>query len=211
MRTDDLIKAMAADERRARTPGKAVALLLPAGLVGAALLFVLCLRVRPDLAAAMMTPRLMVKFGFTVSLALAAMAVVLAMVRPGQRSAPRAVALLLPLGILALGIAGELGATAPEDWMPGLMGHNARYCVVLVPLMAAPVLIALLVALRAGAPTRPALAGAVAGLAAGGIGAALYAFHCTDDSPLFVLVWYGIGIAAVTAAGALIGRRLLAW
>jgi len=56
---------------------------------------------------------------------------------PGQRSAPRAVALLLPLGILALGIAGELGATAPEDWMPGLMGHNARYCVVLVPLMAA--------------------------------------------------------------------------
>ncbi|MCX5477624.1 DUF1109 domain-containing protein [Kaistia geumhonensis] len=211
MRTDDLIRAMAEDERRAPAPARAVALLLPAGLIGAALLFVLFLRVRPDLAGAMMTPRLMVKFGFTVSLAIAAMAVVLAMVRPGQRSAPRAVALFLPFGILALGVAGELGAMGPDSWMPGLMGHNARYCVVLVPLMAAPVLAALLIAFRQGAPTRPALAGAVAGLAAGGIGATLYAFHCTDDSPLFVLVWYGIGIAAVTAVGAVIGRRLLAW
>ena len=37
-----------------------------------------------------------------------------------------------------------------------------------------------------GVPTRPALAGAVAGLLAGGLAASFYAAHCTDDSPLFV-------------------------
>ena len=40
---------------------------------------------------------------------------------------------------------------------------------------------------RAGASV---LAGAVAGLAAGGVAATLYAAHCTDNSPLFVATWY---------------------
>lgn len=70
---------------------------------------------------------------------------------------------------------------------------------------------ALLLALRRGAPTSPVRAGAVASLAAGAIGAALYALHCVDDSPLFVLAWYGLAIGIVTAAGAALGRRILAW
>jgi hypothetical protein len=37
----------------------------------------------------------------------------------------------------------------------------------------------------------------------------LYASHCTDDSPLFVATWYPIATAVVTAAGALIGARVL--
>ena len=73
------------------------------------------------------------------------------------------------------------------------------------------ILAAMLFILRDGAPLRPALAGAAAGLAAGGLGAALYAAHCTDDSPLFVAAWYGVAIAAVAAAGALAGARWLRW
>ena len=46
----------------------------------------------------------------------------------------------------------------------------------------------------------PSLAGAVAGLAAGGVAATLYAAHCTDDSPLFVATWYTLAIAALAAA-----------
>jgi hypothetical protein len=65
--------------------------------------------------------------------------------------------------------------------------------------------------MRHGAPTRPALAGAVAGLLAGGLGAALYAAHCTDDSPLFVATWYTIAIAGVTIVGSLLGRYFLRW
>ena len=66
-------------------------------------------------------------------------------------------------------------------------------------------------ALRYGAPARPTLAGAVAGLAAGGISATLYAAHCTDDSPLFVATWYTLAIAILTAAGALGGRAFARW
>jgi hypothetical protein len=100
----------------------------------------------------------------------------------------------------------------PEaKWAGRLVGKNARVCVASIPLIAAPVLAAALLGLRRGAPTRPALAGAVAGLAAGGLGAALYAAHCTDDSPLFVMAWYVPAIAVVTAAGALLGLRILRW
>jgi len=75
---------------------------------------------------------------------------------------------------------------------------------------AAP-LAALLYALKSGAPDSPALAGAAAGLVAGSIGAAVYATHCIEDSPLFLALWYTIGISAVTLLGAAIGRHTLKW
>jgi hypothetical protein len=65
--------------------------------------------------------------------------------------------------------------------------------------------------LRHGAPSRPTLAGAVAGLAAGGLAATFYAAHCTDDSPLFVATWYTIAIAVLTLLGALGASRIARW
>jgi hypothetical protein len=53
------------------------------------------------------------------------------------------------------------------------------------------------------------LAGAAAGLLAAACGATLYAFHCFDDSPLFVATWYTLATALVTAIGALAGSKLL--
>jgi hypothetical protein len=91
------------------------------------------------------------------------------------------------------------------------MGHNAAFCLTFIPLLSLPPLIGFLLALRSGAPQRPALAGAAAGLAAGSIAAALYAWHCIDDSPLFIATWYTIAIAAVSAIGAGIGGRYLRW
>ena len=70
---------------------------------------------------------------------------------------------------------------------------------------------ALLIALRAGAPQSPAMAGAVAGLLAGALSAALYATHCPDDSPLFVALWYTLAVGLVTLTGALLGHRVLRW
>jgi hypothetical protein len=65
------------------------------------------------------------------------------------------------------------------------------------------------VVVRHGAPARPAVAGAIAGLLSAGLAATLYASHCTDDSPLFVAAWYTIATALVTAVGALAGAKLL--
>jgi hypothetical protein len=66
-----------------------------------------------------------------------------------------------------------------------------------------------LVGLQHGAPARPAVAGAIAGLLSAGLAATLYASHCTDDSPLFVATWYSIATALVAAIGALAGSRVL--
>ena len=74
-----------------------------------------------------------------------------------------------------------------------------------------PLLAGTLWALRRGASTRPALAGAVAGLLSGGAAAAIYAVHCTEDSPLFYAVWYSLAILAVTGLGAALGSRVLRW
>jgi hypothetical protein len=55
------------------------------------------------------------------------------------------------------------------------------------------------------------LAGAVAGLLAGGLAATFYAAHCFDDSPLFVATWYTIAIIILAALGALGGRFFVRW
>jgi hypothetical protein len=66
-----------------------------------------------------------------------------------------------------------------------------------------------LLGLRRGAPSRPAVAGAIAGMVSAGLAATLYASHCTDDSPLFVATWYTLATALVTAVGAAVGSRVL--
>jgi hypothetical protein len=65
--------------------------------------------------------------------------------------------------------------------------------------------------LRRGATTAPRLAGALAGLAGSGLAAAIYTLHCTENSPLFYVTWYGLGIVVVTLVSAAIGKRYLRW
>ncbi len=93
--------------------------------------------------------------------------------------------------------------------MTRLVGNNWRTCLIAIPLMSLPLLAAALLGLRHGAPTRPAATGAIAGLLSAGLAATLYASHCTDDSPLFVVTWYTTATALVTAIGALAGSRVL--
>ncbi len=100
----------------------------------------------------------------------------------------------------------------PSDlWLTKLVGSNAIHCLTLIPLLSIAPLAALLVAMRAGAPVSPTLAGAAAGFVAAGIAATLYASNCTDDSPLFVATWYTLATLIVVAVGALVGGRLLRW
>jgi hypothetical protein len=66
-------------------------------------------------------------------------------------------------------------------------------------------------ALRRAAPTNLKRAGAIAGVVAGALGAAVYAFHCHDDSVPFIAIWYGAPIALFAFVGATLGPRLLRW
>ena len=116
---------------------------------------------------------------------------------------------MIPVGLLAAGISSEMMMPQRLPMMTRLVGQNSRVCMSAIPAMSLPLLAAALIALRHGAPTRPALAGAIAGLLSAGIAATFYASHCTDDSPLFVVTWYTIATALVTAVGALAGSRVL--
>ncbi len=212
MKTDDLIKAIAADAS-ARVPslGARLATALAIGAVLAVALFVLTLGVRPDVLEALQTWR------FDTKLAVALLTFVAALRATGRLARPDAdrrlalAALLLPLLALAIAVGWELILSPVATWSARAIGSNSKLCVVSIVAMSIAPLAALLIALRAGAPSSPGMAGATAGLAAGGLAAALYATHCTDDSPMFVTLWYIPAILTITLMGAGAGRRVLRW
>lgn len=124
--------------------------------------------------------------------------------------AGRPVVFAAGLVALALVIAAFLSPPAVGLSM-AFMGKSLDACLISIVALSVPVLGGTLIALRRGAPTHPTWSGALAGLAAGGLAAALYSLHCTEDSPLFYVPWYGVGIAMASVAGALIGRFALRW
>lgn len=212
MRTDDLIHALAADGLKpARFGARDVALALGAGFAVSAVAFWLTLGPREDIREAMATIRF--DFKILVMLVLAATCAVLTLrlAIPGQATRTAWLIALLAPAMLAVAVAMEMIVVHAPQWLTELVGSNSLDCLISIPLLSLPLLAAMLWALRRGAPTRPGLTGAVAGIAAGGLGAALYAVQCTDDSPLFVATWYSLALVIVGLLGACIGQRVLRW
>ena len=210
MDTDQLIRTLAADNsHHARPVGFVLALALLAAAPVSLLMFVTELGVRPDVMSAMHNPFFNLKFAITLALASAAITVALHLSRPEASLRGWLWLLMIPVGLLVAGISGEMMMPQRLPMMVRLVGNNSKVCMTAVPLMALPLLVAALIGLRHGAPTRPAITGAMAGLLSAGLAATLYASHCEDDSPLFVATWYTIATAMVTAVGALLGSRVL--
>src|SRR6267378_1875215 len=210
METDQLIRSLAADNaHRAHPVGVVLALALLAAAPVSVAMFFVGLGVRPDVMTAMRNPFFDLKFLVTLALAISAIAVSLHLSRPEASLHGWAWLLLIPAGLLVAGIGSEMMMPQRLPMMTRLVGSNSRTCLIAIPLMSLPLLAAALIGLRHGAPTRPAVAGAIAGLLSAGLAATLYASHCTDDSPLFVATWYTMATALVTAVGALAGSRVL--
>ena len=210
MDTDQLIRTLAADNAHpARPVGFALMLALLAAAPVSLVMFFTELGIRPDVMTAIRNPFFDLKFAVTLALAIAAIAVSLHLSRPEASLRGFGWLLLAPVGILAAAIGGEMMMPQRMPMMSRMVGKNSSICLVAIPLLSLPFLAGALIGLRHGAPSRPALAGALAGLLSAGLAATLYASHCTDDSPLFVAVWYTIATALVTAIGALAGAKWL--
>ena len=181
------------------------------GILVAAAVFFTGIGFRPDLSQALQSVRFLFKFVVTLALAVSATGAVLRTGSPGKRIERWGWALAVAPALLACAVLVEMVSVPESAWMTRLVGQNARFCLTLIPLLSVGPLALLLIALRQGAPTRPGLAGAMAGLAASGIAATFYASNCTDDSPLFVAAWYPIAVLMVTTAGFLAGRKFLTW
>jgi hypothetical protein len=210
MDTDQFIRALAADNAHHGQPvGMVLALSLLSAAPVSVVLFLVILGVRPDVMTAMHNPFFDLKFVVTLALALSALTVGLHLSRPEAGPRGWIWLLLIPVGLLVAGISSEMMLPQRLPMMTRLVGHNSRVCLSAIPTISLPLLVAALIGLRHGAPTRPVLTGALAGFLSAGFAATLYAAHCTDDSPLFVATWYTLAALAVAAVGALAGSKVL--
>jgi len=169
------------------------------------------LHLRPDLLDAMGTAMFWVKLAYPLSLALVAGLAAERLARPAATARDRLVWLALPFGAVALAAIVQFVTAAPHSRDAIVMGGSARVCPFLVLAASLPPLLGLIWAMRGLAPTRLRETGAVIGLAAGGVGAFAYAWHCTEWGAPFLAFWYTLGILAAAALGALLGPILLRW
>jgi hypothetical protein len=211
VKTDKLIDLLAQDSAVRWKIGRILGFATIGGAVIAGAAFFIGIGFRSDIASAVETVRFLFKFVVTLSLATAAIGALLRIARPGAPLGFWGWAFAAAPVLLGGAVIAELVAVPESAWAARLVGQNSRFCLTLIPLLAIGPLVCLLLALRQGAPSRPGLAGAIAGLAASGIAATFYAANCTDDSPLFVMTWYPIATAIVVLVGYLAGTKFLKW
>ncbi len=212
MKTGDLINSLAADPVAPPIHlGRRVSLALALGAAVSLALFLAAVGPRPDIAEAARTVRFDLKFVDTFTLLAPSALLCWRLLRPDARPGALALLLIAPFALLAGAVVAELLLVPRDLWGTRLIGTNSLHCLSLIPLLSIPPLTALIIAMRAGAPQYPALSGALAGAAAAGVAATIYASSCPDDSPLFVASWYPLATLAVVVAGALAGRRFLQW
>lgn len=186
-----------------------LALAASLGLMASAAAAVVALGLNTALAD--MGTALVVKLAYVAGLAAGALWLADRVARPGARWQPAARATTLVLLAMALLAMSRLITTPDDERLALLLGRSWTSCPWRVAALSVPALVAALWALRGLAPTQPRLAGFTAGLLAGALGALGYSLYCAEVSPLFVLVWYTLGMLVPAGVGALLGPGLLRW
>jgi hypothetical protein len=213
MRTGDLIALLAADATPV-DPARAdrrFFIKLAGGAVLAVAAMLLLIGPRPDLASAAALAMFWIKLIFPASLALAACVMLRRLSHPGMRLGRAPAAAALPVAAVWI-FAGLVLLSAPAGGRLALvLGDTWLECPFSIASLSVPALGLALWAARELAPTRPVLAGAAAGLFAGGVAAFAYALHCREMQAPFLAVWYVAGMLIPAGIGALLGRRLLRW
>lgn len=213
MKTDELITFLATGTASvpAHAAARRYALALMWGLPCAVLLLLATLGVRSDLAQAAATLKFWGKPAFTGGLALAAWFAAERLARPGVRLGGIWVALAAPLMVLWLVAAYVLFDAGPAQRADLVFGGTWKSCTLNISLVSLPLFVASFWAMRGLAPTRLVLAGSSAGFLAGALGSLVYTLYCPESTLPFMAVWYVLGIAIPTLAGAMLGPRLLRW
>jgi len=115
-----------------------------------------------------------------------------------------AVAIVAGWGIDAAS-AGVGPLIARLDWREGLD------CVFAVVVLSVPVLLALGLLMRRGAPTDPGGTASAVGLTAAAWGGAVFVLACPHDDPLYVALWFAVAIGIVAWLARLVLPRLTRW
>ncbi|PKR56190.1 NrsF family protein [Thalassospira marina] len=211
LKTDDLINSLASQAGTANGPSprklhSALAGSALAGVIMAVMIILVLVGPRTDLIAMDTAPATFFKVIAMLAAGIAAFKTLRELAIAGG-NAPSWLIFVPILVIIAVRIITDQSG---GSWL-GAAPLAAPICVGTIIVASLPALGLLMYFLRKGATVHPGKTGAFAGMLAGALAAMAYAIACRNDAGLFLLIWYPVAVGIVTALGAAIGRRVLAW
>ena len=213
MDTEELVRRLASDMWV--VPRHALARRIGVGMfAGACVTFILVaagLGIRLDLAAALQGSAFWMKWSYTASLGIGAVLMTARLSRPEPVNLARFWPVVLPFLALAVLSAVQISRAPAYARLAMWLGATWKVCPLLVFGLSVPIFVGLTWSFRGLAATRLRAAGATAGFASSAWSATLYCLHCPEVSSIFVLTWYTSGLLLATAAGAVLGPRVLRW
>jgi hypothetical protein len=199
--TDALIRDLSADLSpvKRRSVSREVAALLALGAAEFALLL-LTAGLRPDMGRVILSPFMAWKIGGLAMLAVVSCAVAVRSFAPPGSSRRE---FRIVLGAAGLAMIAGVGATPAADAARPLLDRLAPVhgmaCAASIVVLSLPFMALLAVLMRRAAPVSPRRSALASGLAAATMGALIFAARCPMNDPLYIIVWYSLGIAAVSA------------
>lgn len=165
-------------------------------------LFVLLGRVRPDMHHAMGQMSFWWKLVALGLLSIIAMTTALRSFDPSI-SPSRGLRWMACVGASALLIGWGIDASrhAGTSLLARLEWREGVGCLFAMTMLSLPMLIALAVLMRRGAPTDSRASALAIGLGAAAWGAFVFFFRCGHDDPFYIVVWYGLGCVLLGLAG----------
>lgn len=213
MKTDELIGLLAAGDTgvQVHAVGKRFAAALAWSIPLAALVMISVYGIRGDLVQTLSSTVFWIKLAFAGALALFASLATQRLGRPGAPLGRVWAGLAAPFVLLWLAAAAAMHGADPAQRADLVFGSSWTTCPLNIALISLPLLAAMLWFVKGMAPTQTALTGASAGLLSGAMAALIYTLHCPESSATFVGIWYVVGVAIPTLAGAVLGPGLLRW
>lgn len=154
---------------------------------------------RSDMGRMIITPYMIWKMGSLAILAGVSCTVAMRSFAPPASSGRGSIAVF---GLAGLAVIGGLFVASPADSGRSLLDRlspaHGLLCVVSIIVLALPLMSAVGVLMRRAAPVHPRRSALAAGLAASTCGALVFTACCPMNDPLYIIVWYSVGVAVVT-------------
>lgn len=156
---------------------------------------------RPDMSHMAGSPYLMWRVGSLGLLAVVACVLAIQSFSPTAR--PRRglmLACILAVAAIVVGAFVTPDGANERALLDRIDPTRGMLCAMSIFVLSLPIVALLGALMRRAAPTQPRLSALASGIAAGACGAFVFAFCCPFNDPLYVVVWYSVGCAAVAAA-----------